>query len=109
MKLEKIKSVSRRDFLKVGGVGVASLAGLASLRGLSTAGTEAAHQSEHDHAEDHGAMGTVGQVDHEANGFTPMDLLYDFDYGEVKEENGRTVREWQVVAVDREFEIAPGI
>lgn len=109
MKLEKIKGVSRRDFLKAGGVGVAGLAGLTSLRGLSTTGTEAAYQSEHDHEEGHGAMGTVGQVDHEANGFTPADLLYDFDYGEVKEENGRTVREWQIVAVDREIEIAPGI
>lgn len=109
MKLEKIKNVSRRDFLKASGVGVAGLAGLTSLRGLSTAGAEAAYQEEHDHEESHDAMGTVGQVDHEANGFTPTELLYDFDYGEVTEENGRTVREWQVVAIDREIEVAPGI
>jgi FtsP/CotA-like multicopper oxidase with cupredoxin domain len=109
MKLEKIKNVSRRDFLKASGVGVAGLAGLTSLRGLAAAGAEAAYQEEHDHEESHGAMGAVGQVNHEANGFTPTDLLYDFDYGEVKEENGRTVREWQVVAIDREIEVAPGI
>src|SRR5690606_17349594 len=30
-------------------------------------------------------------------------------YGEVKVENGRTVREWTILALDREIEIAPGI
>lgn len=107
---ESEKGVSRREFLKAGGIG---MAGLASIGGLRTLGNSEAsmappHQ-EDDGAHDHGNPGTVGQVDHEANGFHPMELLYDFDYGEVKEENGRTVREWQMTAVDKEFEIAPGI
>ena len=38
-----------------------------------------------------------------------MEILYDFDYGTVTEENGRTVREWTILAMDKEFEIAPGI
>ena len=54
-------------------------------------------------------MGTVGQVDHAANGFDPHEILTDFDYGTVTEEGGRTVRTWQLYAIDREFEIAPGV
>lgn len=57
----------------------------------------------------HGGFGTVGQVDHAANGFDPHEILTDFDYGTVTEENGRTVRTWQIFALDREIEIAPGV
>ena len=58
---------------------------------------------------DHGGMGTVGQVDHAANGFDPHEILTDFDYGTLSQENGRAVRTWQMYAIDREFEIAPGV
>lgn len=51
----------------------------------------------------------VGTVDHERNGFDPLELLYDFDYGTTSQENGRTVREWLITALDREIEIAPGL
>lgn len=107
---EKKRGVSRREFLSVGGLGVASLASLTGLRSLThpNAG-EFSPPHQEDGGMDHGHPGTVGQVDHQANGFNPMEILYDFDYGEVKEENGRTVREWQMVAVDQELEIAPGI
>ena len=98
-------SISRRAFLK-GGTGLAGLLGLTNLRGLRTATITA---SQEPHTEQHGAAGTVGQVDHEANGFDPHEILYDFDYGEVTEENGRTIRTWHITAIDREFEIAPGI
>ncbi|MEJ7787241.1 MAG: multicopper oxidase domain-containing protein [Solirubrobacteraceae bacterium] len=51
-----------------------------------------------------------GVVDHRANGFNPTDLLRDFDYGTTRRlANGRTLREWEVVAVDKEIEIAPGV
>jgi len=110
---EAKKGVSRREFLKVGGVGMTGLVGLSGLRSLT--GAEAVHaappqqQDDEQATDNHGRPGTVGTVDHEANGFHPMEILYDFDYGEVKEEDGRTVREWQMVALDKEFEIAPGI
>ncbi len=107
---ESETGVSRREFLQAGGIGMAGLASFGGLRALGN--SEAAMAPDHqedDGAHNHGSPGTVGQVDHEANGFHPMELLYDFDYGEVKEENGRTVREWQMAAVDQEFEIAPGI
>jgi FtsP/CotA-like multicopper oxidase with cupredoxin domain len=100
--------LSRRDFLRVGGAGVAGLGGLATLGGLKVpAATKPLQQDEHTNG--HGTAGTVGTVNHQANGFTPEDLLYDFDYGEVRQEDGRTVREWQITALDLEFEIAPGI
>lgn len=59
---------------------------------------------------DHGGMLTVGQVNHERNGFDPHELLTDWETGKVSTlENGQTLREFDVVAVDKEIEIAPGI
>ncbi|MBW3638981.1 MAG: multicopper oxidase domain-containing protein [Actinobacteria bacterium] len=51
-----------------------------------------------------------GTVDHAANGFDPTDVLRDFDYGRVSTSaDGRTVREWEVFATDRDIEVAPGV
>ncbi len=107
------RGLSRRSFLKVGGLG---LAGIASWHGLSAVGQNQPVQvlaepsaQENGHHNEHGQMGAVGRVNHEFNGFHPTEILYDFDYGEVKVENGRTVREWTILALDREIEIAPGI
>ena len=51
-----------------------------------------------------------GSVDHAANGFDPRTLLRDFDYGHASVgADGRTVREWEVIAEDREIEVAPGV
>ncbi len=61
-------------------------------------------------APDHTGLGTVGEVDHAANGFDPYALLTDFDTGTVSRlPDGRRLREYEVVAVDREIEIAPGV
>lgn len=50
------------------------------------------------------------QVDHAANGFHPDDVLRDFDYGTVSTlPDGRVLREWTVVATDKEIEVAPGV
>lgn len=49
-------------------------------------------------------------VDHEANGFDPTAILRDFDYGRTRRlASGRVLREWEVFAVDREIEVAPGV
>ena len=104
------KLVSRRDFLRAGSMGMAGLVGLAGLRSLSSPTVVSAGTNDELHADHgHGDAGVVGQVDHAANGFNPLDLLYDFDYGEVVTENGRTVRRWKILAMDKEIEIAPGI
>ena len=36
-------------------------------------------------------------------------MLTDWDVGKVSQENGRTVREWEIIAADKEIEIAPGV
>ncbi len=51
-------------------------------------------------------MVAPGEVE---NDFDPMEMLVDWDYGNVKEENGQTVREYTWDAIDKEIEIAPGI
>lgn len=49
-------------------------------------------------------------VDHSANGFDPHEVVRDFDHGATKRlPSGRVLREWTLVAGDREIEIAPGI
>lgn len=110
---EHKKGVSRRDFLRAGSIGMAGLAGITGLRALTKPTSANAlppyQEGESDVTHDHGGAGVVGQVDHEANGFHPHEVLTDFDSGEVKEENGRIVREWNFVAIDKEFEIAPGL
>lgn len=62
------------------------------------------------HANAHGAMMTVGQVDNVANGFDPMALLTDWDVGKTETlPDGRTLRTFEVTAEDKEIEIAPGV
>lgn len=103
--------ISRRAFLKVGSIGAVGMAGLARLQTLSSPTHVAAQADDSAYLphNDHTIAGTVGEVDHAANGFHPHEILQDFDYGELKEENGRRVREWTIVSMDQEFEIAPGI
>ena len=49
-------------------------------------------------------------VDHVHNGFNPTEILRDFDYGTTTRlASGRVLREWELVATDKEIEVAPGI
>lgn len=96
-------SVNRREALKRGALGVAALA--ASAKGLKAAGAggsalHAAHEP--------GASSTVGEVTRA--GIDPLVFLETFDYGRVSRlPSGKTLREWDVRAIDREIEIAPGV
>jgi manganese oxidase len=56
-----------------------------------------------------GGLGVVGRVDPRVNGFDPHEILRDFDEGTVRREPGGTVREWEIVAEDKEIEVAPGV
>jgi len=95
--------LNRRDFLKAGLItgGIAATAsGLQS--GEASLSTAPGH--------DHGGFGMVGAVDHAANGFDPYDMLTDWDYGTTGAlPDGQTLREYKIVAVDKEIEIAPGV
>ncbi|MGH9244722.1 MAG: multicopper oxidase domain-containing protein [Acidimicrobiales bacterium] len=103
----------RRRFLGAAGAlgGVALLGGSATASGQTDdpAGGHGAHQG-HGGGAAHGGLGTVGEVDHERNGFDPHRLLTDFDGGEVSTDSaGRTVREYEFVVFTKEIEVAPGV
>jgi FtsP/CotA-like multicopper oxidase with cupredoxin domain len=71
----------------------------------STPSTADAHGA---HGEHHSLL--VGAVDHQRNGFDPMQILVDWDYGQVSTlPGGQTLREYTLYAEDKEVEIAPGI
>ena len=56
----------------------------------------------------HDAGGTVGDID--ISKFDPTNFLETFDYGQASDlSDGRTLREYSVVAIDRDIEIAPGL
>ena len=105
--------VSRRDVLKVGAIGVAGLATAAS----SALGFRAGAQDSINvrPAHDHGGSGmhtshqmTVGDI--RPGGFDPTAYLTHFDYGTASRlPNGQTLREYTLVAMDREIEVAPGV
>ena len=107
------KPLSRRDFLRVSVAGATGLAGLAAL--TSTPTTQAGQPPAQGtpppggHGGLHGGVGdgTVGEVDTSA--FDPMTFLTHFDYGEVSTENGRTVRTWNINAINKDIEVAPGV
>ncbi len=103
--------VSRRDFLKAGVLGTGALAGLAAIQRAASpaASPSPAHSG---HAQDdpmgHGGSGTVGDVD--LSRFDPTAFASTFDRGrETVSPDGRRIREWDVVAIEKEIEVAPGI
>lgn len=108
MKNKIRRYLARRDFLRLGLGGAVGALGSAIVNPDVRAQTEPAgsHQGGHGDSQ----MLLVGEVDHERNGFDPLQLLTDWDYGTVGTlANGQTLREYNIVAVDKEIEIAPGI
>jgi FtsP/CotA-like multicopper oxidase with cupredoxin domain len=109
---EKRHELGRRQFLKAsvltGGLAAVSAAIASAESGKAISGGSATTGQEP--IDPHSGFGAVGQVDNEANGFDPSEMLYDWDYGEVSTlDNGQTLREYTFVAVDKEIEIAPGV
>src|SRR5215203_4653751 len=110
------KGISRRRLL--GGVALAApaVAGLAGLTERARGGdghVSGATGPAHRHGSGefpHAAFASGRRVDHAANGFHPTELLRDFDWGRTRRlANGRVLREWDLVAHDREIEVAPGV
>lgn len=113
------RSSNRRNLLKLGlaGAGAATLAGCApfaasskvSLLAHSAYTATAAGTPEPGGHDSHNSQ-TMGEVDHEANGFDPMQVLVDFDLGVASVmPNGQVLRKYTVYAQDKEIEIAPGV
>jgi FtsP/CotA-like multicopper oxidase with cupredoxin domain len=111
--------ISRRKLLGVAAT-VPAAAGLNSLvsRGgigdgaaAAKANGNGASSGQHGHdAFAHATFAPGRSVDHRRNGFNPTGLLRDFDYGKARRlASGRVVREWEIVAHDKEIEVAPGV
>jgi len=88
---------------------------LLNSQGVLTGGA-AARAAEHSGHEMDGAGGghagfrDGATVDHAANGFDPSDIVRDFDWGTTSRmAGGRTLRQWELQAVEREIEVAPGV
>jgi manganese oxidase len=109
---DKNRRLTRRNFLRAGVGGTAGLitAGVLAEAALMQETPTAVPTAEHSgHTADMSEM-LMGAVDHERNGFDPMQMLVDWDYGTVSEmPDGRTLREYEISAGDVEIEIAPGL
>ncbi len=133
---EGFSRFSRRDFLRTAGVagalgvsggalglraaGVTGSLGAAGVTLGAHTGRAAAQDdvggkvagdaAEHDaggHEGDVGQHGGKGDVD--LSRFDPSEYLRDFYWGEERQEGGRTVREYEMVAEEIEVEVAPGV
>jgi FtsP/CotA-like multicopper oxidase with cupredoxin domain len=109
-----VSKLTRRQTL-AGGIPMLG-AGATLLHGAM--GAHAATEPMHVHAghaadtleDGHAAFRDGRTVDHTANGFDPHDILRDFDYGTTSTlPGGRTLREWTLVAQDKDIEVAPGV
>ena len=100
------RKVSRRDALRAGALGTVGLAAGAGGISLQALGQDAAPQSP-THGSHHD-MVTVGQIT--PGSFDPTAFLTQFDGGNVSRlPSGQVLREFELVAEDREIEVAPGI
>jgi len=101
--------LARRDFLRLSFGSTAGLAGMTLLSQAAVSQQEQGPADNHQHSM-HGNSLLVGAVDHDRNGFDPMQILVDWDYGTVSTlPDGRTLRAYDIVAADKEIEIAPGL
>lgn len=102
----------RRNVLRAGLGSMAGLLGATMIEQRANSQAEPAgneHGAAHG-AGEHGNSLLVGTVNHEANGFDPLQILVDWDYGTVSQlPSGQTQREYEIVAFDKEIEIAPGL
>ncbi|MCO4238207.1 multicopper oxidase domain-containing protein [Pseudarthrobacter sp. MDT3-28] len=90
----------------VSGQAAKTSTGGSSAAGAGSPRTDSGHMA--NHAGHAGFAG--GSVPPERAGMDPTAILHDFDRGTTsKLPDGRTLREWDIVAVDKDFEIAPGV
>lgn len=92
--------LSRRDLLKRGALGAAGLAVFGDVERASSSTIRSAH--------DPHTAGTKGMVTNAS--VDPMEFLEHFDYGTVSRlPSGQRLREYDIHAIDREIEVAPGV
>jgi FtsP/CotA-like multicopper oxidase with cupredoxin domain len=92
--------ITRRDLLKSGALGAAGLAVLGDVARATDSATHRAH--------DPLTAGTKGTVTRAS--IDPMTFLEHFDYGTVSTlPNGQRLHEYEIHAIDKEIEVAPGV
>jgi FtsP/CotA-like multicopper oxidase with cupredoxin domain len=108
-------SFSRRSWLQAASLGI----GLGALEGVRRASAASDPHAGHASAHDGHALGAVGAVD--TSDFDPSAYLRSFNFSHLPEDerarvyreeprsDGSLLREYQIFAVDREIEIAPGV
>jgi manganese oxidase len=113
------QDINRRQFLKAGTLGVLGvaagatvLAGPRLVQAQDTSPT-ATPDPYAGHAAHNGNYmpGVEGEVNNAANGFDPMEILTDFNYGDRISTlpNGQTLREYDFIAGVKQIELVPGI
>jgi FtsP/CotA-like multicopper oxidase with cupredoxin domain len=98
------------------GAGAAARAGLLGGSAAASSTEHTGHMPEmpkpHDHgnADAHPGFRAGATVNHAANGFDPSEILRDFDEGRTRRlASGKVLREWELVAQDKEIEVTPGV
>lgn len=106
--------LTRRELFRAGALGAAGLAasgGALAFPPRASAGKQAQAASADAHAVPHGPherLETVGNV--RTGDFDPVAYLTEFDTGRVSRlPSGQVLREYDIAAVDKEIEIAPGV
>ena len=98
------RSFTRRRVLAA----AASVVGAGAVSRLADAAPPA--HEHHDPSAHSGFARGTGTVDPKVNGFDPAHILRDFHWGTTRELVGvRTLREWELVASDKEIEVVPGV
>jgi FtsP/CotA-like multicopper oxidase with cupredoxin domain len=106
--MDRDRRLSRRELLKRGAAGAAGVAGLTVLGDSAGATMHAARGEPSAMNGAHSMAGVVGSVS--SDGFDPQAFLEHFDWGaESRLPSGQTLREYDIHAVDREIEVAPGV
>jgi FtsP/CotA-like multicopper oxidase with cupredoxin domain len=103
--------ISRRDLLRAGAAGAVGMAAVSGAAALArpAAGAQQLPQIVHGGREHIHAMGTGGG-DVDTSLFDPSVFLERFDLGTVSTlPDGRTLREYEITALDRPIEVAPGV
>jgi FtsP/CotA-like multicopper oxidase with cupredoxin domain len=98
--------MTRRDVLRAGALGAVGIATGGGAIGLGR-GARAQSAGHNVHVDAHDML-TEGDVD--TSTFDPSAFLYEFDYGVVSTlPSGQTLRSYEMIAVDRDIEVAPGV
>ena len=105
------ENISRRALLKRGAIGTAAIAATsAALSKVAGATAAAAPMTAMDHNAAHHphSLDVVGDI--ASGGLDPEGYLKKFDYGRVTTlPGGQTLREYEIVAIEKEIEVAPGV